>query len=148
MTERLGVRGVLRAFRAVRRERRMWFSRRGVVLGGTAVALLLAACLALGPVVRARIDKIAAQRGMVVEAGHVWPRLSGARLADVRFRTTDSAWLSGEIAAVDVRVGLGLGVRGLRVRDGRISLSGSIDEVTTHLRELTKGQKSTPSAQP
>jgi hypothetical protein len=122
----------------------MWPKKKIAMWGGAGVALLLAACLALGPLVRSRASKMAALHGMSVEIEHVWPAFGGVQLKNVRFHSlgaapAEPAWLSGELGSVDLRVGLGLGVRAIRVHGGRVALSGSIDEVTHHLRELTKG---------
>jgi hypothetical protein len=120
----------------------MWPKKKIAMWGGAGVALLLAACLALGPLVRARASRMAAQHGMSVEIEHVWPALGGVELKNVRFRSQepgDPGWLSGELGRVDVRLGLGLGARAIRVHGGRVALSGSIEEVTRHLRDLTKG---------
>jgi Transglycosylase len=126
------------AFRALRLEPRMWSKKKIAMWGGAGLALLLAACLALGPLVRSRAAKVAAQRGMIIEIERVWPDFGGVRLKNVRFKAGDPEWLSGELGSVDVRLGFGLGVRALRVHGGHVSLSGSLEDVSRHLRDMTK----------
>jgi hypothetical protein len=89
--------------------------------------------------VRWRAGKTASLRGLAVDIGRVWPAFGGVSLRNVRFRAADGEWLSGDLARVDVRVGLGLGLRALRVSGGRVVVSGSIDEVTDHARAMNKG---------
>src|SRR5258706_10023794 len=122
----------------------MWSKKKIAIWGGAGLALLLAACLALGPLVRSRAVKVAAQHGMTIEIGRVWPDFGGVRLKNVSFHAGDPEWLSGELARVDVRFGFGLGVRALRVHGGRVSLSGSFEDVSRHLRDLTKGPTDGP----
>jgi len=132
------------AFRALRLEPRMWSKKKIAMWGGAGFALLLAACLALGPLVRSRATKVAGQHGMTIEIERVWPAFGGVRLKNVRFASSPAAhagdpeWLAGELGSVDVRFGFGLGVRALRVHGGRVSLSGSIEDISRHLRDLTK----------
>jgi hypothetical protein len=127
-------------------EPRMWSKKKLAVWGGAGLALLLAACFALGPLVRSRVEKLAARHGISVEIEHVWPDFGGVRLRKVHFRAGDPAWLSGELDRVDVRVGLGLGLRVLRVHGGHVALSGSLEDVAQHLRDLSKSSASTGGA--
>jgi hypothetical protein len=122
----------------------MWPKKKIAMWGGAGLALVLAACLALGPLVRSRASKMAARYGMSVDIEHVWPAFGGVRMKNVRFHSLDGSpgaqgWMSGELGSVDVRLGFGLGARAIRVQGGRVALSGSIDEVSRHLRDLTKG---------
>ncbi|HEX9297770.1 MAG TPA: biosynthetic peptidoglycan transglycosylase [Polyangiaceae bacterium] len=131
-------------FRAFKVEARKWVqeNQRLAAIGAAGLAVLLIGSFALGPIVRARVEKMARQRGISIEIGRVWPDFGGVRLKRVRFRSEPSGWLSGELARVDVRVGLGLGLRALRVRGGHVSVSGSTDEVVERLRTMRQGPAS------
>lgn len=127
------------AFRALQFVPPSWQNRRFLAVAGAGLVVLLGACFGFGPLVRWRAEKAAQKRGLHVEIGTVWPAFGGVSLRNVRFRAADGAWLSGELARMDVRVGLGLGLRSLRVDGGRIGLTGSVDEVSEHARAMNKG---------
>ncbi|HMJ51991.1 MAG TPA: biosynthetic peptidoglycan transglycosylase [Polyangiaceae bacterium] len=126
------------AFRALQFVPPSWQNRRFLAIAGAGIVVLLGACFGFGPLVRWRAEKTAEKRGIHVEIGTVWPAFGGVSLRDVRFRATESEWLSGEITRVDVGVGLGLGLRSLRVVGGRIGITGSVDEVSEHARAMNK----------
>ncbi|HMJ57486.1 MAG TPA: biosynthetic peptidoglycan transglycosylase [Polyangiaceae bacterium] len=109
-----------------------------MAIAGAGLFILLGTCFGFGPLVRWRAEKAARQRGLSVEIGRVWPAFGGVSLRNVRFRGADSEWLSGELERVDVRVGLGLGLRSLRIAGGRITVTGSVDEVSEHARAMSK----------
>ena len=127
------------AFRALQLVPPAWKNRRTLTITGSALALFVVLCSAFGPVVRWRAGKTAERRGLTIDIGTVWPAFGGVSLRNVRFRARDGEWLSGDLARVEVRVGLGLGLRSLRVSGGRIAVSGSVDEVTDHARAMNKG---------
>jgi len=110
---------------------------------GAGLALVLGACIALGPVTRSRAEDAARRRGLHVEIGHVRPALGGITLKDVRFSADAEGqappWLSGQLDRVEVQLGLGLGLRGIRVRGGHVDFAGSTDEVAQHVRDMRKG---------
>jgi hypothetical protein len=126
------------AFRAWQLVPPRWRNKRFLAIAGAGLFAVLVAGFGFGPLVRWRAEKAARQRGMTVEIGTVWPAFGGVNLRNVRFRSAEGEWLTGEIARVDVRVGLGLGLRSLRVADGGIALRGSIDEVSEHARAPNK----------
>ena len=126
------------AFRAWLLEPRAWLTKKLVIGVGAGLAVLLASCFALGPVVRSRADKFAREHGMTVEIGRVWPALGGVRLKNVHFRAGQPEWMSGELGTVDVGVGFTFGLRSLSVRKGHISITGSLDDVADKLRSSTK----------
>src|SRR5882672_4708674 len=112
------------AFRGFKLEPRMWLRKKPVIFGGAGLAIVVAACFVLGPVVRARAERMARERGMTIEIGRVWPRFGGVRLKQVRFHVGQPEWMSGELAVVDVGLGLAFGARSIDVRGGRITISG------------------------
>jgi len=127
------------AFRALQFVPQRWQNRRFLAMAGAGLFVLLGACFGFAPLVRWRAEKTAQKRGIYVDIGTVWPAFGGVSLRDVRFRGADGEWLAGELARVEVRVGLGLGLRSLRVAGGRIGLTGSVDEVSEHARAMNKG---------
>jgi len=129
------------AFRAWKLDPRTWPRKKVVLIGGAGLAIVLAACLALGPIVRARAAAAARQRGMTVEIGSVWPAFGGVKLKDVRVRAGQPEWMSGELPSVRIGLGLTFGVRSIAVRGGKIALSGSVDEVMERARALTKSRE-------
>jgi hypothetical protein len=126
------------AFRALQFVPPSWQNRRFLAIAGSGLFVLLVVCFGFGPLVRWRAEKTAQRRGLHVEIGTVWPAFGGVNLRNVRFRAADGEWLTGELARVDVRVGLGLGLRALRVADGKIAVKGSADEVSEHARAMNK----------
>src|SRR5262249_44430191 len=104
-------------------------------------------CFGFGPIVRWRAEKTAQKRGLSVEIGTVWPAFGGVNLRKVRFRAADGDWLTGELAKVDVRVGLGLGLRAPRVAEGKITLAGSVEEVSERARAMNKSSGTEKSAE-
>ena len=135
------------AFRALQLVPPAWKNRRTLTIAGSAFGLFVVICCAFGPLVRWRAGKTAERRGLAVDIGRVWPAFGGVSLRNVRFRAADGEWLSGDLARVDVRVGLGLGLRSLRVAGGRIAVSGSVDEVTEHARTMNKGASAEKSGE-
>jgi hypothetical protein len=129
------------AFRTWKLDPRAWLKNKFVLAGGAGLAVVLASCFALGPVVRARAETVAREHGMTVEIGRVWPALGGVRLKNVRFRTVSPEWLSGELETVDVGVGFTFGLRSVSVRKGHISITGSLDEVADKVRSETKTRR-------
>jgi hypothetical protein len=127
------------AFRALQLVPPAWKNRRTLTIAGSAFALFVAICCAFAPLVRWRAGKTAERRGIAVHIGTVWPAFGGVSLRNVRFRAADGEWLRGDLARVEVRVGLGLGLRSLRVSGGRITVSGSVDEVNEHAQHMNKG---------
>jgi hypothetical protein len=125
------------AFRTWTLGPRTWLKKRGVLIAGTGLALLLASCLGLGPIVRSRAEVAAQQRGMTIEIGSVWPAFGGVRLKNVRFRVGRPEWLSGELNTVDIGVGFTLGLRSIGVRGGRIAISGAVEQVMEQARAFT-----------
>jgi hypothetical protein len=128
------------AFRAWKLDPRTWPRKKIVVFGGAGLAIVLAACLALGPIVRARAAAVARQRGMTIEIGSVWPAFGGVKMKDVRFRVGQPEWLSGELRSVEVGLGFTFGVRSIAVRGGQIAVSGSVDDVAERARAFTKSR--------
>lgn len=126
------------AFRALQYVPERWQNKRFLAIAGAGLFVLLGACFAFAPLVRWRAQKVAEKRGLHVDIGTVWPAFGGVNLRNVRFRAADSEWLTGELAKVDVRVGLGLGLRALHVAGGRIGMTGSVDEVSEHARAMNK----------
>ena len=135
------------AFRAWQLVPPRWRNKRFLAFAGAGFFAVLLVGFGFGPLVRWRAQKAARQRGMTVDIGTVWPAFGGVNLRNVRFRAAEGEWLSGELARVDVRVGIGLGLRALRVADGRITVRGSIDEVSEHARALNKGSGTERPAQ-
>jgi hypothetical protein len=136
------------AFRAWQFVPLRWRNRRSLAIAGGGLLALLIASFGFGPVVRWRAEKAAGQRGMTVEIGTVWPAFGGISLRNVRFRAREGEWLTGELGRVDVGVGLGLGLRSLRVGGGRIAVQGSVDEVSENAQKLSKSSGSArPAAQ-
>ncbi|MET0592468.1 MAG: biosynthetic peptidoglycan transglycosylase [Polyangiaceae bacterium] len=107
---------------------------------------MLGLTFGFAPIVRWRAAKTASGRGLALEIGTVWPALGGVSLRNVHFRALEGSWLQGDLARVDVKVGLGLGLRSLRVTGGRITVTGKADEVKEHARALTKGRSAEKSA--
>jgi hypothetical protein len=126
------------AFRALQFVPRKLLEKRFLAIAGAALCVLLGGSICFGPLVRWRAEKVARRRGLTVDIGTVWPALGGASLRNVRFRAVDSDWLDGEFGQVEVRVGIGLGLRALRVASGRIAIKGSVDEVSEHARAMNK----------
>jgi hypothetical protein len=129
------------AFRAWKLDPRTWPRKKVLLVGSAGFAIVLAACLALGPIVRARAAAAARQRGMTVEIGSVWPAFGGVRLNDVRFRMGQPEWMSGELRNVEVGLGLTFGLRSIAVRGGRIAVSGTVDQVAEKARALVKSRE-------
>src|SRR5262249_24173673 len=109
-----------------------------IVIGGAALTALLASCVALGPVVRSRAEKVAREHGMTIDIGHVWPGFGGVRLTNVRFRAGQPDWMAGEPRHGKLRGDLTVGQRSCSWRGGGISIAGSLDEVAEHARALMK----------
>jgi len=109
-----------------------------LAIAGAGLVVLFVVCFGFGPLVRWRAEKTAQRRGLHVDIGTVWPAFGGVNLRKVRFRAADGDWLTGELARVDVRVGFGLGLRALRVAEGKITITGSVDEVNEHARAMNK----------
>ena len=124
------------AFRALQFVPASWQNRRFLAIAGTGLIVLLVACFGFGPIVRWRAEKTAQRRGLHVDIGTVWPAIGGVNLRNVRFRAADGEWLTGELARADVRIGLGLGLRSLHLSGGKITLTGSVDEVSEHARAM------------
>ncbi|HEY3594453.1 MAG TPA: biosynthetic peptidoglycan transglycosylase [Polyangiaceae bacterium] len=140
------------SLRALRSAAREWLGkRRALVTGvGAGLGLVLAACLALGPIVRSRAEAAGHRRGLRVEVGSVRPNLMGVTLKNVRFVPDESEgtpWLSGQLDRVEVHVGLGLGLRSVRVQGGHVTLTGSPDEIGDHLRDMRKNAGRAPAAE-
>jgi hypothetical protein len=128
------------AFRALQLVPEKWRNTRSLAIAGVALLLFLGTAFGFAPTVRWRAGKTAARRGLAVDIGTVWPAFGGVSQRNVHFRALEGAWLQGDFAQVDVRVGLGLGLKSLRVAGGRITVTGSAEEVKEHARALTKGQ--------
>ena len=121
--------------------------KRLVVLASAGLTLVLAACLALGPLVRSKANRVAERYGVAVEIESVWPAWGGVRLSHVRLRAGASPWMSGDLERVDVRPSLGLGLRALRVRGGQVLLSGTTEQVLARLRDMTHTKDETGEAE-
>jgi hypothetical protein len=133
------------AFRALQLVPEKWRNRRFLAIAGAGVFLFLAVCFSFAPIVRWRANKTAAGRGLSVEIGTVWPAFGGVNLRNVHFRAADGDWLNGDLASVEVRLGLGLGLRSLRVDGGQIAIAGTIDDVREHAKKLTKSSRGEPA---
>jgi hypothetical protein len=134
-------RGVGRQSRRSRVKVPFEMSRRQRLAVGVGLALALVVSLAFGPIVRGRAERAFARRGLTVDIGRVWPGFGGVRLRRVKIRAGQPEWLRAELVALDVDVGFSLAPRRITVRGGEVSLSGSIDAVADHLRDLTRSSE-------
>src|SRR5262245_37393144 len=102
----------------------------------------------MGPIARSRAEDAGRRRGLRGEIGSVRPGIMSVTLKDGRFPAEEkegaaAPWLSGQLDRVEVRFGLGLGLRAIQIRGGHVNLAGSPDEVSQHVRDLRKGSAQT-----
>jgi hypothetical protein len=117
---------------------------------GAAVVALVAA-IAFGPLVRARVAKEAARRGLVVSVGAVRPAWFGATLEDVSIAPEGTEGVSAHAGSVRVEVSTGFAVRHVTLSDVRATLDGdALARVAAwrerHKSEATGGGAKTPIA--
>jgi hypothetical protein len=113
--------------------RRLFTKRTAIVLGVLAV-LGVAASLAFGPVVRARVAKEAARRRLEVEVGKVRPGLFAVRLLDVSVRPEGVPEVQATLPEVRVELGATFAVREVAARGGLVKLEGDPAKIHDSLR--------------
>ena len=110
-----------------------------MVLFGMLAGLLAVTGIALGamgPIVRARIQKEADRRELDIEVGGVRPGFFTIALKDVHVRPRKVPGLEARLARIDVDLSAALHPSDVRVHGGTISVEGEPDEVASRLREL------------
>jgi hypothetical protein len=111
-------------------------------LGGV-LALVLVAVMAFGPLVRARAAEQAERRGVALEIGAVRPGLGKVWLREIEARIPEAPAIEAHFDAIEVGVGLGLGLRYVVVHGGRVSIRGSPESVAAELGAWRERRAST-----
>ncbi len=100
-----------------------------VALLGLGSALLGAAALCFGPIVRARATSVAERRGIQLEIGQVRAGLGGVWLRELALRVPQLPGVTVHIAAVRVGFGWYLNVASVAVHGALIELAGEAEEL-------------------
>src|SRR5207244_2196165 len=123
------------------RLRNISLSRR-VVWGGVAgVAAIVAIALSFGAMARARIRAEAERRKLDVQIESVHVGWFSVRLTNVRARPRGVDGIDAQLDDVLVELGVGLGIKEVSARGGKIVLVGSADDLARRLREW-RGERS------
>jgi hypothetical protein len=103
-----------------------WSDRRHRIAAGALGAglLALAAALAFGPVVRGRVAREAARRGLSVDVGSVRPGFFAVELGNVDVAPEGTHGIHVHFGTVRVDVGATLGVKRVTAADVRVELEG------------------------
>ncbi|HEY8080330.1 MAG TPA: hypothetical protein VIF62_39640, partial [Labilithrix sp.] len=110
----------------------------GAPIGAVAL-LVVIGLLAFGPIVRARIAKEAARRGLDVEVGSVRPGFFAVKLGDVRVGMQGVPGVEARLESVKVNLTAGFSVRDMTVHGGRVAIDGAPEDVAKRIREFRKG---------
>jgi hypothetical protein len=101
-----------------------WTTRRKKIAIGAAcaVAVMLGAGLAFGPIVRSRADKEAARRGVVLDVGRVRPGWFSVALEDVTVAPEGTKGVRAHIGQVTLDLGVTMSLQGIHASDVRVEL--------------------------
>jgi hypothetical protein len=122
------------SWRFWRRAPRAWLF--GTV--GAAVALVVVALLAFGPLVRSRVAKEGARRRLDVTVGAVRPGFFAVGLEDVRVKLQGVSGLEVRLDAVRVELTAGFSVRQVSAHGGEIRVEGEPEDVIERVRAFRK----------
>ncbi len=108
----------------------MRVTRKRVAIGGAVLgAIALAGAIAFGPVVRSRVSREAAKRGLEVGVGSVRPGWFAVRLVDVSVRLAGVDSVDATLGEVRIDLTGGLSVDRVRVRGGELRVRGDVEEL-------------------
>ncbi len=94
-----------------------------IAIGAAAVAVALTgSAFAFGPVVRGKVDKAAAKRGVVVTIGHVHAGWFRATLEDVTVVPEGTAGVRAHVDTVEVELSAGMSVERVHATGARVEL--------------------------
>jgi len=111
------------------------------VVLGLGSALIGAAALSFGPVVRARAASVAERRGIQLEIGQVRVGMGGVWLRQVALRAPQLPGVTAHIAALRVGFGWHLNVSNLAVHGALIELAGETEELERQWTAYRAGAK-------
>lgn len=115
--------------------------------GGGALALLLVALFAFGPIVRARVAKEGERRRLDVTVGSVRPGFFAVGLKDVHVKLQGVSGLEVRLDEVNVDLTAGLSVREVAAHGGEIRIEGEPEDVVERLRAFQKRGASSASSE-
>src|SRR3954470_23657898 len=111
------------------------------VLLGLGSALLGAAALSFGPIVRARAASLAERRGIQLEIGQVRVGWGGVWLREIAVRAPQLPGMTAHIGALRVGFGWHLNVASLAVHGALIELAGETEELERQWTAYRAGAK-------
>lgn len=124
---------------------RLMLDKRWQISGGVFLLVLIAACVAFGPIVRSVAQTRAAARGLVLEIGSVRPGWFSVHLGETQVQLPGVPTLSARLDEVIVELNPWLSLRGVTVEGGQLNVNGSLETVMDQLKAWRERQRASRS---